>query len=263
MSNNLKRVIEKIKSGNLAIGTAISLAYPVIAEIYCDAGYDWIWIDSEHGPIDKKDIDMLIMTIRKSGVAPFVRIPWTDPVLAKPILDMGAAGIIFPLVKTVEDAKLAVKSCKYPPMGERGFGPRRAIDYGIMSNDEYLNTEESEPWVILQIEHIDGVNNLEDILKVDGVDCIAIGPCDLSGSMGLLGQTDHPQVVEQLDKIAKICNKAKIPFGPSVGTSNLDLVKTWINRGASLFQGDCDIMHLTSASKKTYEIIKKTYSELK
>lgn len=257
MSSNLERVLNKISASELPIGTAVSIAEPVIAEIYCNCGFDFIWIDTEHGPIDSSDLDRLIMTIKASGVAPFVRVPGADALQLKKVLDMGPAAIIFPQVKSLDDVKFAVSCCKYPPEGIRGFGPRRAIDYGLMDFKKYMGLAESEPWIILQIEHIDAVNNLEDILKIKGVNSIAVGPCDLSFSMGLPNMTDHPDVLNAFDKISLACDKAGIPLGISVGTSSIENIKAWIKRGISWIQGDADISHILNGGLGTIAAIKR------
>ena len=115
MGNNILRIKEKILNNEIVLGTLVSLNDPEVSEILCSCGYDFIWIDGEHGLLDKKMIDMHIMAIRGCGAAPFVRVPWNDPVLVKPILEMGPAGIVFPMVSSVEEAKKAVEACRYPP----------------------------------------------------------------------------------------------------------------------------------------------------
>lgn len=260
MNNNLSRIKQKISSGKLVKGTHMIIGEPIISEILCNCGFDLIWLDGEHGAMDKKDLNLLIMTILGKGVAPFVRVPWNDPVLVKPILEMGPAAIIFPFIKTVEEAKKAVASCKYPPKGVRGFGPHRAIDYGAMDVKEYLKLSENYPWVILQIEHIDGVNNLEDIIKVEGVDSIVVGPNDLSGSIGLLGQTNHADVKKLLNRISEICNKHSFPFGISMGMNKNDVVE-WIKRGASWIVLEKDASFVFKGGKDLINTVKKLLKE--
>lgn len=261
-NNNLKRFIEKISKKSIAIGTSTSIGEPIVADILCNCGFDFIWIDGEHSPIDRRDINTQIITISGGGLAPFVRVPWNDPVLVKPILDMGPAAIIFPFIKTVKDTKLAVASCRYPLKGIRGFSPIRANNYSTMNNSQYFEISESQPWVIPQIEHIDGVNNLDDIIKVEGVDTIAVGPNDLSGSIGLLGQTRHPKVLRLLDKIANICNEANFPFGVSLGWCEENVIE-WIDRGISWICVDGDISYLINGGKSTYKKINKLIDKSK
>lgn len=253
MNNNLARIREKISKKELVVGTLVTSSDPVISEALCSCGFDFIWIDGEHQPLDKKDIDLHVMAVRGAGAAPFVRVPWNDPVLVKPILDMGPAGIIFPFIKTAEDAERAVKSCRYPPLGIRGFGPRRANQFSKMDMDDYLEKSMKDPWVIIMVEHIDAVNNLEEIVKVEGVDSIVVGPDDLSGSIGLLTKTRHQEVIKLLDKIAGICKRANIPFGAGMGTADMRNIEDWINRGASWLLVDNDFTILTSGGKKSFQ----------
>lgn len=262
MANNLLKVKEKISRGELVIGTVISLSDPIVSEILCRCGFDFIWIDGEHSAMDNGDINLHIMAVGRSGIAPFVRIAWNDPVIAKPILDMGPAAIIFPYIRTAEEAELAVKSCKYPPRGIRGFGPNRANDYSLMDNEEYLSLSEKEPWIIIQIEHIDAVNNLEKILKVEGIDSILVGPNDLSGSIGQLGKTRHPEVLKLLDRIAVECNKAKVPFGAGIGF-NEDNFSDWIRRGASWLGINNDSSYLVSGGTNCYKNAKELFKKIK
>lgn len=260
MNSQLLRIRGKISRGELVVGTAISLNDPVVSEILGSCGFDFLWIEGEHSKLDKGDIDLHIMAAGKHDVAPFVRVAWNDPVLAKPMLDIGAAAIIFPFIKTEDEAELAVKSCRYPPRGIRGFGPTRAIKYGLVDNEEYLKFSEKEPWIILQIEHVDAVNNLEKILKVDGVDSIVVGPMDLSASIGLLGQTNHPEVLKLIDRIAVKCLEAKIPFGASIGFNEKNITD-WIKRGVSWLSLDGESDYLLGGGincyRKTMELFAK------
>ena len=257
MNNNLnKRIIKKISKGELVIGAVVSSSDVIFSEAMCYCGFDFIWVDGEHSSLGNREIDLHIATIRGTGVAPFVRVPSNSPYLVKPILDMGPAAIIFPNIKTDSEAKLVVSSCKYPPKGIRGYGPKRANLFSTIKNEEYLKISESEPWVILQIESLKGINNLKKIVKVEGVDCIFVGPHDLSGSIGLLGQTRHPEVLKLLDKIAEICKKSNMVFGSPVGGSS-DNITDWIKRGASLLSLGNDLGYLMSGGKRDYNKVQK------
>lgn len=263
MYSNISRIKEKILKVELSIGSGFTYNDPEVAETMCETGIDFVWIDGEHGPLDKRNINLTIMAVISKGVAPFVRVSWNDPVLVKPILEMGPAAIIFPFIKTVEDAKLAVSSCKYPPQGIRGFGPRRANYYSTMENREYLELAKSEPWVILQIEHIDGVNNLEEILRVDGVDSIVVGSNDLSASIGLLGQVRHPEVIKLLDKISKVCNNAKIPFGAAVGSNSEDNISDWIKRKVNWLAVDVDYIFLINGCENAKRTALRLFQKIR
>ena len=262
MNNNLERIKNKISNNELILGTVVSFNDPEVSEVLCSCGFDFIWIDGEHGALDKKMIDLHILAVRGSGAAPFVRIPWNDPVLVKPILDMGPAGIIFPFIRNAEEAKLAVSSCRYPPKGIRGFGPRRANCFSKMEMDDYLKISEKEPWVMLQIEHIEGVNNLKEIVNVEGVGGIVVGPNDLSGSIGLLGQTKHPEVIKLTDKIADICKNTNTIFGLFTGYGDVEGIKDWIKKGATWLALDWDVGHLISSGRRAYDSAINIFKEM-
>jgi 2-dehydro-3-deoxyglucarate aldolase/4-hydroxy-2-oxoheptanedioate aldolase len=262
MNSNLSKIKEKISKNELVIGTCVSLSDPVISEILCKLSFDFIWIEAEHSTLDKREIDLHIMAITNSGIAPFVRIAWNDSVIVKPILDMGPAAVIFPFIKTAEDVKRAVSSCKYPPRGIRGFGPIRANMFSTISDEEYLTLAKVEPWIVVQIEHIDAIHNLDEILKVDGLDSILVGPNDLSGSMGLLGQTRHPEVLKTLDKISIKCKEADKPFGVCIGFNSQNIID-WINRGVNWIAIGDDFSYIVDGAKKCLDDTVNLYKNLK
>lgn len=187
------RIKEKFARGEVSIGSWVSMAHVSIAEILASAGYDWIVVDTEHSAIDVSQVLGLLIAIERHGAVPLVRLAWNDPVQCKAVLDSGAAGVLVPMVNTRADAELAVKAVKYPPEGFRGAGLARAQGYGEKFG-EYAKTANRDTLVIVQIEHIDAVNNIEDILSVPGIDGTFIGPYDLSSSMGIPGQLTHPDV---------------------------------------------------------------------
>lgn len=210
--NNLETFLETTRR-RVALGTVISLSDPSVSELAADAGFDFTWIDAEHGPFSVRDILGHVMALRGTRCAPFVRVPWNEHGIIKPILDLAPAGVIVPMVNTPELAAQAVAACRYPPRGNRGCGTRRATHYGSKPFGEYLKESESEPLVIVQIEHVEAVRNLDAILKVPGIGSICIGPTDLSGSVGKLGQSDDPEVVAMIDEICKKTRRAGVMLG--------------------------------------------------
>ena len=250
-------LLRRMKNKELIIGTHVNLADLSVAEAMGVLGFEFVWIEGEHGPLDKQTILGHIIACKAGNTAAFVRIPWNDPVLVKPILEMGPDGIVFPFIRTAEEAKAAVASCRYPPKGIRGFGPRRANQYGTQPNDDYISGADSSFLKIMQIEHIDAVNNLKEIIAVDGVDTIVAGANDLSGSVGLLGKTRHPEVISLLDKIAEVSNAAGMPFGISMGFDR-DNIADWLRRGASWMAAGNDVSYLMSAGADTLKFIQET-----
>lgn len=188
-----QKIKQDLKKGRVSIGSWMSMAHVSIAEIIASAGYDWVVIETEHTAIDVSEVLRLIIAIERCGAIPLVRLAWNDPIQAKAVMDSGAAGVLVPMINSKAEAEMAVKSVKYPPLGQRGVGLARAQGYGE-SFDEYVRTANEHSLLMVQIEHIKAVQNIEDILSVPGIDGTFIGPYDLSLSMGLPGELHHPEV---------------------------------------------------------------------
>ena len=259
----MNKFIEKIKKGEVPIGTHAQIGNPMISEMMGEMGFDAVWIDTEHTAIDKNDLLTSIIGLNGSGIAAFVRIPWNDPVLAKPVLEMGPEGIIFPYVRSVEEVEKAMEACLYPPIGCRGYGPIRATNYGLINNNDYFNSYIENTFRIVQIEHVDAVNCIDDILKVKYLSGIVLGPNDLSGSLGLLGQTSHPDVQACFDKVAKAAKKAGIPFGVSTGygAGGVNLLQQWVDRGTDFIFIGSDISYIMSGGCQTYKEVRELFSK--
>lgn len=194
------KIKEKMRRGEPSLGTWMSMAHPSIAEILAMAGYDWVVIETEHTAIDVSEVLRLIIAIEQRGSVPLVRLAWNDPIQAKAVLDSGAAGVLVPMVNCRADAELAVQMTKYPPLGCRGVGLARAQGYGE-NFDAYVQNANADTLLIVQIEHKDAVANIEEILSVPGIDGTFIGPYDLSLSLGLPGQLNHPDMVAAKVKV--------------------------------------------------------------
>ena len=194
---------EKLSFNRLSIGSWITLAHPSIAEIMSKAGFDWLVVDLEHSVITIREAEELIRVINLVGVVPLVRLTSNNPDQIKRVMDAGSHGVIVPMVNTPENVKDAVQAVKYPPLGKRGVGLARAQGYGACFK-EYLEWQKEKSIVIVQVEHIDAVNNLEKIFSVEGVDGYIIGPYDLSGSMGNPGQFDHPDFLSAMEQVKKV-----------------------------------------------------------
>ena len=202
----------KLGRGEAVIGSWMSMAHVSIAEILAMAGYDFVVVETEHTAIDVSEVLTLMIALERRGTVPLVRLAWNDPIQCKAVLDSGAAGVLVPMVNTKEDAELAVKSVKYPPLGFRGVGLARAQGYG-QDFDAYVSGANDATLLIVQIEHADAVRNIEAILSVPGIDGTFIGPYDLSSSMGIPGQLDHPDVVAAKDKVLAATLKRGLAAG--------------------------------------------------
>ncbi|MBD5152512.1 MAG: 4-hydroxy-3-methylbut-2-en-1-yl diphosphate synthase [Oscillibacter sp.] len=248
---------QKLASGTLIVGAHSFLTDSAITELFGYHGFAFVWIDGEHCAFTLPVILQHIQAAASGGTASLVRIAWNDPALAKPVLEMGPDGIIFPYIRTAEEARRAMAACFYPPKGVRGFGPRRANQYGFIENRQYLDQVDNSFLRILQIEHRDAVENLEEILQVPGIDVVVVGPNDLSASYGCLGNVRAPAMQPVYDHIAEICKKNGMPFGVSLGCADRDFVREWIQRGISLLGCGDDITFMSIGSTQTLEFIRE------
>ncbi len=239
---------EKIKGGKLTLGSWITIGNSAVAEILAKAGFDWLAIDMEHTAINVDQCADLIRVIDLCGVAPFVRVGANDSLLIKQAMDAGAHGVIVPMVNSKEEAERAVESVKYPPVGKRGVGLARAQGYGTTFN-EYKDWAANESIVIVQIEHIDAVNNLEEIFSVEGVDAFIVGPYDLSGSLGVPGDFEDKKVEEALDKIVDISKNMNMSSGYHVVSTDYNLVKEKIKQGYSFIAYGVDFLFLGESAR--------------
>ena len=243
----------QLKSGKTMIGTHITTRDPHWAEVMGTAGFDYYWVCAEHTELTLPDI-YNILTAAKAAVHPtpcFVRVAENNPNLVKPILEMGPDGIIFPMSKTADDVRLAVASCMYPPKGIRGWCPRRINDYGLEPTDHYLDTVDERIMKIVQIETKEAVENLDEILTVDGVDAFIIGPCDLSASLGHIMDHTHPEVVSTIEYIIKKVHEAGKFIGVSYGPYDVPAIQLWLDRGVDMISVGGEIMYVYDGAHQT------------
>jgi len=193
-------------------GSWVTLAHPLIPEILSQAGFDWLVVDMEHSSIGLNELLPLIISIEARGMVPLVRVGENDANLIKRIMDAGAYGVIVANVNTAREAKAAVSAVRYPPSGTRGVGLYRAQEYG-KKFEEYKTWLLEESVVIVQIEHIEAVRNIDEILATQGIDGFIVGPYDLSGSLGKIGEFDSPEVTDALDAIMEAAKRHKVTAG--------------------------------------------------
>ena len=245
----------KLINNEFTIGSWITIGSPDIAEIMAKAGYDWLVVDLEHSVISIDMAGNLIRIIDLCGVSPLVRITSNDENQIKRVMDAGAHGIVVPMIKNKEDAEYAVSATRYGPEGIRGVGLGRAQGYGAKFK-EYLKWQEEGPIVIVQIEHIDAIDNLDDILSVSGIDGMIIGPYDLSCSMGIPGQFNNAKFLAMMDHIRNTGLKMAIPTGIHIVEPDLKLLEKSINEGYNFIAYSVDIRMLDFSSRNAIKLIK-------
>jgi len=243
---------KKLADGEVLLGTIVSLPAPEVAELLSLAGFDWLFVDMEHGALDLVNLQHIVQTA--SPVTPcLIRIPSNEEIWIKKSLDTGAAGIIIPHIKSAEDVKAAVNLSKYPPTGSRSAGIARAHGYGIKFQ-EYVDHADEDTVLVFQIENIEAVNNIESIVKVPGIDALLIGPFDLSGSMGKLGKIDDADVRQAIATVRETAIKAGLPLGIFAPTA--DIAKPFIADGFQLVVAGTDTLLLAESAKKTLAVLR-------
>lgn len=241
---------------SILIGSWITLNHFSIAEIMADAGFDWLCVDMEHSVIDYYEAEQLIATIKSKGLIPFVRVGENNARIIKRVLDAGAEGIIVPSVNSKAEAIEAVQAVKYPSLGKRGVGLARAQKYGF-GFEEYRDKTANEIKLIVQIEHIDAINVLDEIIKTDGVDGTFVGPYDLSGSMGKPGRYEDQDVKEALDKYETTAKKYDKLIGFHVIQPNHTLVLDKIKKGYNFIALSLDTLFLGTACRNEIKFLKE------
>jgi 4-hydroxy-2-oxoheptanedioate aldolase len=221
---------EAMSAGKSVFGTFAGTPDPSIIEVLGYAGFDYIILDMEHGPLDTVITENLMRACDVSGAVPVVRVTQNNASLILRALDCGAMGVIIPQINDYESAVQVGRAAKYAPDGFRGMAlGTRATKYGIMKRDEYLKFANEEPLVIIQCETQESLDNLEEIVKAPNIDMIFIGPTDLSQSMGFPGLIDQPEVQEAIHKIVEITKNAGLLCGIFVRT--VEEGKYWANKG--------------------------------
>jgi len=221
---------ERLRHNELLLGTMLTIPAPEVGEMIAKCGFDWLFMDGEHSPMSTLDWQRMLQAVAGRATA-IIRVPEKSEVAIKKMLDIGADGIIAPQVNSADEARRIVEWCKYPPQGVRGVGLARAQGYGL-DFASYVESANDDIAVIIQAEHIDAVNNIDDIVKVEGIDAIFIGPYDLSASMNKMGQVDDAEVIAAIDLVTRACQQNNIALG-YFGV-DADSVKPYIDKGYKL-----------------------------
>jgi 2-dehydro-3-deoxyglucarate aldolase len=246
----------KLEDNILTIGSWITIGNSSVVEIMASAGFEWLCIDMEHTSIDLSTAKMLITTIHANNIKALVRVSKNEEVIIKKVMDMGADGVIVPMVKNKEEAQMAVDFVKYPPIGKRGVGLYRAQKYGL-GFEEYKKWVEDEAIIIAQIEHIDAVKNIDDILSVDGIDGTIVGPYDLSGSMGVPGEYYREDVQDAINVVKESCKRYDKPYGFHVIESDPTKLRQRIDEGCTFLAYSLDFFFLGDSARFGMKTIKE------
>lgn len=250
------KIKERMQQGEAVLGTFMKLADPAVVEIFGLAGMDYVILDLEHGPNSFETCQNLIRAAQYRGLAPIIRIYANEPGLVQRALDIGAAGVQVPQINSRDEAVKLIQAAKYAPQGERGVCKYvRAADYSAQDPSDYFQQANAETLVIAHIEGMEGVRNLDEILTTD-LDVLFIGPYDLSSSLGMPGQVDHPQVVE---KIREICSKAA-KAGVLIGTfaDTVEKAQFYRSLGVRYISISVDVGIITDAAQRLVQDFQQT-----
>lgn len=252
--NNLRKAL---RDGRTVVGSWINSGSPIVAELMAACGFDFLTVDIEHSAVDLPQAQQLFQAISAGNprCAPMSRLHGVDYALVKRYLDAGARGVIGPLVNTADQARLLVEATKYPPLGNRGVGFCRANQYG-MNLQPHFDLANEEILVAVQIEHVDGVRNIDQILSVKGIDAAFIGPYDLSASMGLTGQFTHPKMLAAKESILKACRAHGVAPGIHVVPPLVDEFLERVAEGYQLMAFSLDITMLLASCRNALEKIR-------
>ncbi len=250
---SLKR---KLRENELTIGSWLTIGHPSVVEIMGSAGFEWLVIDMEHTSIDLAMAQVLITTIQANAMKALVRVSKNEEVIIKKVLDMGADGIVVPMVKSEAEALEAIGYAKYPPVGKRGVGLYRAQKYGI-GFDEYKRWVDEELVIIAQIEHIEAVENIEEIITTEGIDGVIIGPYDLSGSMGAPGEYYREDVKAAIQRVLDKCKEHEMPSGFHVIESDPTNFIERAREGCTFLAYSLDFFFLGDSARAGVKAIKE------
>jgi 2-keto-3-deoxy-L-rhamnonate aldolase RhmA len=239
---------QALRQNRVLLGGWLQIGHPALAEIHGRLGFDWVCVDLEHGATDLETTANIFRTLAAFDCAPVARLPQYDETWVRRVLDAGAHGLIVPMVCSRRQAEQVVQLAKYPPLGTRGFGFARANMHGIDFN-RCRQTANDDIATIVMIEHKDAIACLDDILSVEGVDGAFIGPLDLSGSMGIVGQLDHPDMIAALDAFLAACKRHRVAAGMHVVQPTPERIQERLAGGYTLLALGLDVLYLAEGAR--------------
>ncbi len=244
----IQQLRERLRNGGHSIGSWMQIPHASVAEIMGQAGYDWVAVDLEHGAISIHQLPDLFRALELGGTLPLVRLAQGHPKDCKQALDAGAGGVIVPMVESAEQLIAVRDACRWPPAGTRGVGFSRANLFG--KHFDAYREEAQAPLLVAMIEHFRAVDNLKATLEVSGLDALLIGPYDLSASMGLIAQFDHPDFQSAMERIRTQADQYQIPCGVHVVAPSPEQLKQRIEEGYRFLAYSIDAVMLDHAAAK-------------
>ena len=254
ISTHMRAMREKLRAGQIVLGAGITLSDPTVTEAIAPS-VDFVWIDLEHNALTVKDMLGHLIAAHAGGCTSIVRIPNNDVGWIKRVLDSGAEGIILPRAYSANEVANFVSACRYPPLGTRGFGPRRPMQYGRLEQQAYLKQANQELFVVAQVETAELAVDIDNVLKIEGLDSLVLGPQDLSGSMGRLGDTLHPEVVQAMRTVATKAKAAGKFIGSGLG-ANPKFARFLMDCGVQWMQAGNDFEFVIRACEQTFNEIR-------
>ena len=254
--NPVKRAL---KEGKVVFGATVTTASPDVAATLAGLGFDFLWIEMEHSPLTLETVRSAVLATRGLKGMPFTRVPVNEPWLAKRVLDIGSLGVIFPFVSTREAAERAVKACRYPPAGTRGYGPSLAAPRWGLSGADYAKFANEQVMVIVIVEQKEALDHVEEIAAVPGVDVLFLGANDMSFSLGVGGRLDHPLVEEAAARVVAAGRKHGVAVGyPASAPAE---IQKRIAQGFRFFQTASDLGLMSAAARDLLSKVTRSESE--
>lgn len=253
---------EKLKKHEKISGTHISLSEPLVCDMIGNLGFDFVWIDMEHSYLSYNDVNNHIIAAKASNVASLIRVPQDDGTAVKKILEMGPDAILFPMVSSIEQVNRLIDMTLYPPYGHRGFGPMRAIRYGLDDIGEFIDTTHKDICRFIQIEQACVIDELEKYVQNEYIDAFIFGPNDLSGSINKLGHMYCDENLDLIKKGTEILKRHNKNFGVSITDYSEETLRFWREEfGMNILSAGADYVHILNGAAQTIKNIHSVWSE--
>lgn len=251
----MKSLKERLLNNEQVFGTHVHMRDLTVSDIFSNYDYDFIWVDTEHSAMDYSTLLNHTTLIEGKGKNAIVRCSMDDFNHTKRVLEMGPSGVIFPMINTKEEAEKAIRSTYYPPKGTRGCGPQRAVSYGKIEFEDY-KAQDDKLIRIIQLETRESIDNLEEIIKVDGIDCFVFGAVDLSADLNDFNNLFGDTVQSYIKKAIEILKKNGKAIGISTASNDIEVLRRWKDLGITFISTGSDFNYLNQMAEQTLSIVK-------